>query len=134
MIFVLGSTRGRRTLLRFWLCPMRSTFMLRWGRRPKEARLRYLRSPWAERLRGRPGIEILTPADTRLHGGITSFRFTGRTTAADNIAIARTLLDKHGIFTVHRVGIAGGACVRVTPSLFNSPGQVERLAVALEKL
>ncbi|WEK01626.1 MAG: aminotransferase class V-fold PLP-dependent enzyme [Candidatus Sphingomonas phytovorans] len=104
------------------------------GVAPRAARLRLLRDRWAERLRGLDGLEILTPADPRLHGGITSFRIRGRVSVADNIAIARTLLDEFGIFTVHRLGVAAGACVRVTPALFTTPAQIDALAAALRTL
>jgi selenocysteine lyase/cysteine desulfurase len=100
----------------------------------KEARLRYLRDLWAERLRGRNGIEILTPRDPRLYGGITSFRLAGRGRVAENAALARELLDRFRIFTVHRTGVAAGACVRVTPALFNSPADMYRLAEAVEQV
>jgi selenocysteine lyase/cysteine desulfurase len=97
----------------------------------KEARLKHLRALWAEELRGRPGIEILTPDDPGMHAGITSFRLTGRTTAEDNIEVARRLLGDFGVFTVHRTGVAAGACVRVTPALFTSEDDVAALRDAL---
>jgi selenocysteine lyase/cysteine desulfurase len=100
----------------------------------KEARLRYLRNLWAETVRGRGPIEILTPEDSRLHGGITSFRLRDKGSVEENVALANRLLDEHGIFTVHRSGVAAGACVRVTPALFNSADDVERLARALERV
>lgn len=97
----------------------------------KAARLQYLRDQWAEPARLNPNIEVLTPSDRRMHAGITSFRLKGRTSNADNIALAKRLLDDHGIFTVHRIGLANGACIRVTPALFTSDADVERLNKAL---
>lgn len=104
------------------------------GDAPRAGRLRYLRDLWAEPLRGVPGIEILTPTDPRLHGGITSFRLSGKTSEADNIAIAKRLLDDYRIFTVHRSGPARGACVRVTPALFNNSSDIARLVAALREM
>jgi isopenicillin-N epimerase len=98
------------------------------------ARLRWLRDRWAEDLRGLKGLEILTPADPDLHAGTTSFRISGRTSVADNSAIARTLLDEFGIFSVHRTGVAKGACIRICPALFTSPAQVDALVRALRVL
>lgn len=46
----------------------------------------------------------------------------------------RALLDRFGIFTVHRAGVAKGACVRVTPAVFTSPVQIAALVQALEVL
>ncbi|MBD3746165.1 MAG: aminotransferase class V-fold PLP-dependent enzyme [Sphingopyxis terrae] len=103
------------------------------GDAPRAGRLRHLRDLWVEPLRGVPGIEILTPSDPRLHGGITSFRLSGKTSEADNIAIAKRLLDDYRIFTVHRSGPARGACVRVTPALFNNANDMARLVAALRE-
>ena len=104
------------------------------GDHARTARLRFLRDRWAEELRAMSGLEILTPPNPRLYGGITSFRFAGRTSAEDNVAIAKRLLDEHRIFTVHRTGPARGACVRVTPALFNSSADVDLLVEAVRSL
>ena len=104
------------------------------GDTARAARLRHLRDLWAEKLRGAKGLEILTPADPRLHGGMTSFRLAGRTSVKDNMAIAKRLLDEHRIFTVHRDGPARGACVRITPALFNSAADVGALEKAIRSI
>lgn len=96
-----------------------------------EARLRHLRDRWAEPLRDYGAIEILTPADPRMTCAITSFRLKGRTSLADNKALAKELLDNHRIFTVDRAGLASGACVRVTPALFTGTRDIDRLVDAL---
>jgi isopenicillin-N epimerase len=101
------------------------------GRSRRAARLRFLRDRWVAAVRPLPGIEVLTPDDAELHGGITSFRLRGVTDVRGNAAFAARLLDRHGIFTVHRDGPAKGACVRVTPALFNSPEDLDALARAL---
>ncbi len=98
------------------------------------ARLRWLRDRWAEELRDLPGLEILTPNDPALHGGTTAFRIRGRTSVADNIAIAKMLLDEFRIFSVHRTGVARGACIRVCPALFTAPEHVDALVRALRIL
>ncbi|TGX53959.1 aminotransferase class V-fold PLP-dependent enzyme [Sphingomonas gei] len=101
------------------------------GSRRRADRLSALRNRWVAAARRVAGIEVLTPDDSRLHGGITSFRVKGLTDVAANMRIAQHLLERHRIFTVHRDGIAGGACVRVTPALFTRPEDVDRLARAL---
>ena len=83
---------------------------------------------------GEDRIEILTPSDPRLHAAITSFRFKGKTSVDDNKAIVKALVEKHGIFAVHRDGVHKGACVRVTPSLYNTPDQCFQLVRALQSL
>jgi selenocysteine lyase/cysteine desulfurase len=98
------------------------------------ARLRWLRDRWAEELRGLDGLEILTPNDPTLHGGTTAFRIRGRTSVADNIAIAKVLLDEFRIVSVHRTGVARGACIRICPALFTAPAQVDQLAKALRTI
>ncbi|MFC2953998.1 aminotransferase class V-fold PLP-dependent enzyme [Marinicaulis aureus] len=109
-------------------------FHLDVGPAAKAARFSYLRDLWAEPSRGVSGVEVLTPDDPRLHAGITSFRLTGKTTPEDNIAVSKRLLDEFNIFTVHRVGVAAGACVRVTPALYNSPDDVMALTKALKTM
>ncbi|MEH6695298.1 MAG: aminotransferase class V-fold PLP-dependent enzyme [Hyphomonas sp.] len=97
----------------------------------KAARFAYLRNLWVSEMRSDPRLEILTPDDPRLHAGITSIRIKGRTSLEDNLALSKTLLDDHGIFTVHRTGVAKGCCVRVTPSLYNAPQDSLKLVAAL---
>lgn len=104
------------------------------GTPAKLARLHYLRNRWVKPLRGLSGLEILLPDDPRLHGATTSFRIMGRTSTADNIAITDMLLNRFNIMTVHRSGLADGACVRITPSLFTAPAQVDALVPALRTL
>ena len=118
-----------------WLTvPDALTFQHRIERAARAARLRALRDRWVTRARAIPGISVLTPDDPALHGAITAFRVDGVTDAAGNAAIARRLLERHRIFTVHRTGPAKGACIRVTPSLFTSMADIDRLADALPML
>ena len=104
------------------------------GTPAKLARLQYLRNRWTQALRGLDELEVLLPDDPRLHGASTSFRIRGRTTPADNRAITDDLLARFGIMTVYRAGLADGACIRVTPSVFTTPAEVDRLVPALKTL
>jgi selenocysteine lyase/cysteine desulfurase len=104
------------------------------GGGPRERRLRALRDRWVHAVRDIDTLQILTPEDPRLHCAITSFRIRGRTGHDDNVALARTLLDRHGIFTVHRDGLASGSCVRVTPALATGMADIDRLATALRTI
>lgn len=104
------------------------------GRANKEARLRYLRNLWVAEARPLDRIDILTPDDPALHAGITAFRLKDAVSADDNKAIAEKLLQEHGVFTVHRTGVARGACVRATPSIYNSGDDCLRLGEALKTL
>lgn len=100
----------------------------------KLARLQYLRGRWTAPLRGLSGLEIMVGDDPRTYGAITSFRIAGHTTTAQNIAITDILFNRYNIMTVHRAGLAAGACVRVTPALFTTPTECERLVAALKAL
>ena len=79
-------------------------------------------------------IEVLTPDDPRMSAGMTGFRFKGRGTRQDVDAVVDTLLTKDGIFTRRSAGIEGGDCVRVTPALYSTPADVDRLATALREM
>jgi selenocysteine lyase/cysteine desulfurase len=99
----------------------------------KAARLRYLRDRWVNAVRHLPGVEILTPDEPGRAGGMTSFRLNG-TSTAHNQQLIETLRDRYGLFTARRTGIARGDCVRVTPALYNSAADVDRLAAAITEL
>lgn len=100
----------------------------------KQARLHRLRNRWVDAARDIAGIELLASSDPRLTSAIASFRLRSRTSLADNVALSKRLLKDHGVFAVSRDGLASGACVRVTPSIFTSEAQVDRLVVALGKI
>lgn len=102
------------------------------GTPAKEARLRYLRDLWAEPLIESKEWQILTPPDQRLYAGITSFRRRGRTGVKENVQLAKRLLEQAKIFTVYRAGLASGACVRVTPSIFTSATDIAALGKTLQ--
>ncbi|NBW06725.1 MAG: aminotransferase class V-fold PLP-dependent enzyme [Caulobacteraceae bacterium] len=106
-------------------------FETRLGLQRKSARLRALRDRWVSQTRGIANVEILTPEEPGLCGAITSFRLAGRVSMADNELIARRLLERHRIFTVARDGVDRGACVRVTPGLFNTMEEMDALVAAV---
>jgi selenocysteine lyase/cysteine desulfurase len=100
----------------------------------KAARVRYLRDRWVRAVRGVRGVDVLTPDDREMTAAITSFRLHGRTSKEDNDRIVKDLLDRYRIFTVRRSGLERGDCVRVTPALYNSAADVDRLAAALKEM
>jgi selenocysteine lyase/cysteine desulfurase len=104
------------------------------GAANKAARLRYLRDRWVAAVRGLRGVQILTPDDWDLAAGITSFRLNGGVTSDQNQRLIETLRDRYGLFTARRTGIARGDCVRVTPAVYNTPADVDRLAAAIKEL
>jgi len=109
-------------------------FQERIGFERKAARLRYLRDAWVGPARAIRGVDILTPDDVELTGAITGFRLHGDGSRERNVAIARELLERFGIFTVQRAGLARGDCVRVTPALYSTPADCLRLVEALRRM
>ncbi|MGY0504277.1 aminotransferase class V-fold PLP-dependent enzyme [Luteimonas sp. e5] len=105
------------------------------GSARKQARLQHLRNRWLRAAQDMPALQVLASIDDpRLASAIASFRLRGKTALADNIALSRHLLDSAKVFTVHRDGLASGACVRVTPSLFTRESDIDRLIDALATL
>jgi selenocysteine lyase/cysteine desulfurase len=100
----------------------------------KAARLRYLRDRWVKAVRETRGIDILTPDEDGSVAAITSLRLNGKTGRAETQAQVAQLLDRYGIFTVWRTGVARGDCIRVTPALYNTPADVDRLAQSLKEM
>jgi isopenicillin-N epimerase len=114
--------------------PAALAFQAAIGGHRRQARLRALRDRWVRQVINLPQVQILTAEDPRLYGAITSFRLRGRTSHDDNVALAKALLDKHRIFTVHRDGLASGSCVRVTPALATRMSEMDALAWAIRSL
>ncbi|MCP3464082.1 MULTISPECIES: aminotransferase class V-fold PLP-dependent enzyme [unclassified Bradyrhizobium] len=101
------------------------------GAPAKQARLRYLRDYWVSRVRAFRDIEILTPDEAGSYGAITSFRLAGKTSKADNDAVVAKLRDGFKVHTVRRAGVAKGQCIRVTPALYTTEADLDRLVEAL---
>ena len=104
------------------------------GTANKQARLRYLRDLWVGEMRGRRGIDVLTPDDADMVAGLTSFRLNGERTTEGNNALVRRLADDFGVLTVRRTGPAAGDCIRVTPAVYNTPADVMKLVAALKTM
>ncbi|MCP3472711.1 aminotransferase class V-fold PLP-dependent enzyme [Bradyrhizobium sp. CCGUVB1N3] len=101
------------------------------GAPAKQARLRHLRDSWVSRVRAFRDIEILTPDEAGSYGAITSFRLAGKTSKADNDAVVAKLRDGFRVHTVRRAGVAKGQCIRVTPALYTTEADLDRLVEAL---
>lgn len=114
--------------------PAAIAFHRKIGAPAKEGRLRYLRNLWVEQVRRMKGITVLTPDTTNMVAGLTSFRLDGVVTAKANDAVAKHLAQKYGILTTRRSGPDAGDCIRVTPSIYNSPNDVKKLSEALRAI
>ena len=104
------------------------------GPAAKEARLKYLRTLWVDEARAMPHIEVLGGTDAASITGISSFRIRGKKTVADAVSLQKRLEEEFGVFTVMRDGLNGGACVRITPQVFNTPDDIDVLVSAMGKL
>jgi selenocysteine lyase/cysteine desulfurase len=88
-------------------------------------RLHYLKSIWVNAVKDLPNVEVVTPV--HLSGAIASFRIKNKTSAE----VADYLFNQHKIFTVARqLGKQG--CVRVTPGIYNTVADVEKLAEVIK--
>lgn len=104
-------------------------FHQRIGGKNKEARLRYLKEYWVSRARKLPRVRLMIPDAPERSCAIAAFRMESMTSQE----VARVLFETHRIFTVATV-TDGQDVVRVTPHLYNSVDDMERLVAALAQL
>jgi selenocysteine lyase/cysteine desulfurase len=94
----------------------------------KEARLRFLQQYWTSRARGIPKVRLLTPAEPSRTCAIATVAVEG----VPQRELARRLMEEHKVWTVAitrpEAGVEG---VRVTPHLFTSLPELDRLVGAL---
>ena len=58
----------------------------------------------------------------------------GRGDGASNRALAKVLFTEFSVFTFYRTGLAKGDCIRVTPALYNSLADADKLANAINTI
>jgi selenocysteine lyase/cysteine desulfurase len=104
-------------------------FHNRIGGRNKEARLRYLKEYWSSRVRHLPRIELMVPHEPGRSCAIAAFRVEGM----EAQQVTDYLFQEHRIFTVAPM-VDGKGVIRVTPHLYNSTDDLDRLVAALERL
>lgn len=99
----------------------------------KEARLRYLRDYWADRLEALPGFRLLTSRDPKQSCGIGTWTISD----FDMGGLSRALFDRNKIYTI-TVGIPssdGGADpvigMRVTPSIYTTRQELDLFVEAV---
>lgn len=95
----------------------------------KSARLRQLQRYWTDAVRGHPGIRLNTPAEPHRSGAIANAGIEGLNPAA----LAGTLLNDYGIYTVAIDGAGVQGC-RITPNVFTTEPELDRLVAALKDL
>jgi selenocysteine lyase/cysteine desulfurase len=104
------------------------------GAANKEARLRHLRSLWTTAAQKMTHIELLGGVDEQSSTGIGSFRLIGKATLEDAQSLQQRLENEFGVFTVVRVGLSSGCCIRITPQVFTSADEINQLVSGMKKL
>ena len=99
------------------------------GSANKEARLRYLTQYWVNQVRDLPDVRIMTPTDPQRSCAIAGFGIGGNS----GHAIVDYLMREHKIFTVTRE-LDGHDIVRVTPHLYTSLEDLDKLVAAIKQL
>ena len=99
------------------------------GAERKRARLRFLGDHWQDRLRGVPGVRLLTPRDPARSLGVASFAVEG----VPSKALASHLRTRHGIGVQDKAGRHSpyGSAVRVAPAVHTTPRELDRLVAAV---
>jgi selenocysteine lyase/cysteine desulfurase len=96
------------------------------GMERKEARLRFLRKRWTDRLQDLPNIQFATNLDRRHSCAITTVAVKG----IDPGALGSWLLAKHSIF-VTGIGTDPVHGIRVTPNVYSTVQEIDRFADAM---
>ncbi|MBA2422883.1 MAG: aminotransferase class V-fold PLP-dependent enzyme, partial [Chitinophagales bacterium] len=97
------------------------------GAERKEARLRFLKNYWAERITELPKVKLHTSLLPQYSCAICGFSIDGITTAETN----SFLFNKYKIHTVN-IEWENIKCVRVTPHVYTSLAELDKLVKAIE--
>lgn len=90
------------------------------------------RDHWVERVRTIKGLEIVQPDQPGRHAVIGAFRLPGQRSWEQARAAQARFVDKHRILVVAKQGLASGPVLRVTPALFNTTAELDRLVAAIQ--
>jgi selenocysteine lyase/cysteine desulfurase len=99
------------------------------GAERKAARLRFLFNRWARRLESLPHVRILTPYDPAQSCGLGSVAIEGMEPGR----VVSHLWDKHRII-VTPINHPEFKCLRVTPDVYTTLGEIDRFGDVMEDL
>ncbi|MEV4934157.1 aminotransferase class V-fold PLP-dependent enzyme [Sphingobium sp. LMA1-1-1.1] len=99
----------------------------------KFTHLRALRDYWTSRVRDIPGVTLMLPEDRDNYGAIGAFRLPGTNSIEKARAAQALFVEKHKLLVVAKAGLTSGAVLRVTPALFNTSGELDRLVGAIRQ-
>jgi selenocysteine lyase/cysteine desulfurase len=99
------------------------------GSKRKEERLRYLKNYWVNRVKNIPKVKINTPFEENRSCAMANISVDGKTPAQ----VAEYLFEQHKIFTV-AIDTEAVKGVRVTPHLYTTLGDLDKLIAAVRRL
>ena len=97
----------------------------------KLAHLDALRNQWTEAVRDLPGLAIVHPQEPDRVASIGAFRLPGQSDWPQAQAVQQRFLERHKVLVVAKRGLASGPVMRVTPALFNTADDIDRLIAAI---
>lgn len=99
------------------------------GAERKEARLKYLKQYWTQKVKDHPNIQLNTPHECERSCAIANVLVKGMTSSE----MSKVLLEEYKIWTVaiNRPNVHG---VRITPNLYTTERELDQFVAALEKM
>lgn len=97
----------------------------------KLAKLVANRNYWSTHVRDLPGLQIVHCEEPGRCAVIGAFRLPGQRTWEQARMAQQRFVDRHRVLVVAKQGLASGPAMRVTPSLFNTKDELERLVTAI---
>ena len=95
--------------------------------------LQALRDYWISQVRDVPGVTFQLPESGVPYGAIGSFRLANVRSWEDCQALQARFIKRHRLLVVAKRGLASGPVMRVTPSLFNTTAELDRLVAAVRE-
>jgi isopenicillin-N epimerase len=98
------------------------------GPERKAARLFFLSQRWIERVAELPGVRVLTPSDPEQGCALGAMSIDG----VEANVLTDYLLEKHQIHVRPRFVPDEFSCIRVTPNVFTTLGEIDAFSAAIE--
>jgi selenocysteine lyase/cysteine desulfurase len=101
-----------------------------------EAKLRHLqrlRDHWVNGVKDLPGIEILQPSPAPRYGAVAAFRLPRARDWNGALDMQRRMLARDRLLVVAKRGLQSGPAMRVTPALFTTVSELDRLVTAIRE-
>lgn len=98
----------------------------------KLAHLVAMRGRWVAGVGDVAGVQIVHSPDSDRQAVIGAFRLPGQRNWADAQHAQKVMIAKHRVLVVAKQGLASGPVLRVTPALFNTDAEIDRLIGAVQ--